>query len=97
MHLKGEDSKVFGYTAGCPRRDHERRYGPGRTTKGHSTACRQRIIDELMKTPEGLRRLQNADERLNRDLAEHVGSNAQEPQGHGGMLVLCPLVLLLRI
>ena len=37
-----------------------------------------------MKTPEGLRRVQNADERLNRDLAEHVDSNVQETHGHGG-------------
>ena len=37
-----------------------------------------------MKTLKELRRVQNADERLNRDLAENVESNSQEPQGHGG-------------
>ena len=69
MYLKGEDFKVFGYTVGFPRCDHERRYGPGRTTKGHSIARRQRTVDELMKTPEGQWKVHNADERLNRDLA----------------------------
>ena len=84
IYIKGEDIKAFGYTVGCPKCDHERRYGPGRTTKGHSDLCRRRIIDELMKTPEGLRRIQNADERLTRTLAEHVEAQAQGPQGHGG-------------
>ena len=27
MQLKGEDFKAFGYTVGCPRCHHERRYG----------------------------------------------------------------------
>ena len=93
IYIKGEDIKAFGYTVGCPKCDHERRYGPGRTTKGHSDLCRRRIIDELMKTPEGLRRIQNADERLTRTLAEHVEAQAQGPQDHGGgemQLEACP-------
>ena len=84
MYLKGEGFKPFGYTVGCPRCDHARRYCPGHTTKGHSIACRQRITDELMQTPEGLRRFQNEIERLNRDFAEHVEANAQDPTAMGG-------------
>ena len=33
--------------------DHERRYGLGRTTKGHSAACRARIVVESSKTLKG--------------------------------------------
>ena len=50
IHIKGEDLRVYGYTDSCPRCDHERRFGPGRTTKGHSDACRCRLIAELAKT-----------------------------------------------
>ena len=47
IYIKGEDLRVYGCTDSCPRCDHERRYGPGRTTKGHSDACRFRIVSEL--------------------------------------------------
>ena len=83
MYIKGEDLRVFGYTVGCARCDHERRYGPGRTTKGHSDACRQRIIAELSKTPEGLRRVSAADDRMVRTVAEHI-EEQQVPHAHGG-------------
>ena len=63
---------------------HERRYGPGRTTKGHSDACRSRIIVELSKTPEGQRRLEVADERINRSIAEQIEDQDRVPPVHGG-------------
>ena len=46
IYINGEDLRVYGYTGSCPRCDHERRCGPGRTTKGHSDACRSRIRAE---------------------------------------------------
>ena len=51
IYIKGEDIRVYGYPVGCPKCDHERRYGPGRTTNGHSDTCRVRIVAELAKTP----------------------------------------------
>ena len=72
IYIKGEDTRAFGFTIGCPKCDHDRRYGPGRTTKGHSNACRERIMGELMKTPEGLRRINAADERGIRNIAEQA-------------------------
>ena len=47
--IKGEDIRAVGYTEGCPKCDHERRYGPGRTTKGHSDVRRSRNVAELGK------------------------------------------------
>ena len=47
IYIKGENIRAYGYTQGCPGCDHERRYGPCRTTKGHSEACRIRIMGEL--------------------------------------------------
>ena len=84
IYIKGEDIRAFGYTEGCPRCDHERRYGPGRTTKGHSDACRSRIVAELSKTPEGQRRLEAADERVNRSIAEQIEDQDRVPPVHGG-------------
>ena len=72
IYIKGEDIRAYGNTERCPRCDHECRYGPGRTAKGHSDACRSRIVAELSKTPEGQRRLEVADERINRSFAEQI-------------------------
>ena len=55
IYIKGEDIKAYGLTKGCPKCDHEVRYGPGRTTKGHSDKCRERIIECLSQTEEGMR------------------------------------------
>ena len=82
LYIKGEDIRAFGYTVGCVKCDHDRRYGPGRTTKGHSDACRARIVEELSKTPEGQRRLSAADERVNRHITEANEESA--PHVHGG-------------
>ena len=82
LYIKAEDIRAYGHTVGCPRCDHDRRYGPGRTTKGHSNACRRRIIEALAQTPEGLRRVQDADERLNHQIADD--HEQQRPHGHGG-------------
>ena len=51
------DIEAFGYTVGCPRCDHERRYGPGRTGKPHSESCRDKFMKELEKTEVGRQRL----------------------------------------
>ena len=84
IYIKGEDLRVYGYTDSCPRCDHERRYGPGRTTKGHFDACRSTIVDETAKTAEGQRRLQAADERIHRSLAEQIEEQDRVPPVHGG-------------
>ena len=87
MYIKAEDFGAVGRTVGCPKCDYEARYGRGRTDKarptmGHSDACKARIIEELKKTPEGLRRVANAEERINRTIAEQIEN--QEPHGHWG-------------
>ena len=82
-YIMERDIRALGGTVGCPRCDSDRRYGPGRTTKGHSEACRERITNELMKTPEGQRRIAAAENRMNRSIAEHIEEHA-DPHGHGG-------------
>ena len=69
IYLKDADFKAFGFSDGCRKCDHARRYGPGRTTAPHSEQCRQRVMLELMKTPEGNARVNQA---LNRSIAEQI-------------------------
>ena len=70
VFIKATDIEQFGMTRGCPRCDHQLRYGPGRTTSQHSQACRARIMGEIAKTPLGRVRIANASERLDRTVAE---------------------------
>ena len=39
VYIKPEDLTKFGLTRGCPKSDHQIAYGPGRTSKPHSTKC----------------------------------------------------------
>ena len=69
-HLKASDFVEYGLTRGCPKCDHEISYGPGRTGKPHSQACKLRMIAELAKTPAGQARIAAASERLDRTVRE---------------------------
>ena len=50
VYIKPADIERFGLTRGCPKCDHELNYGPGRTSKGHSKVCRDRIMGEMSNT-----------------------------------------------
>ena len=45
-------------------------YGPGRTSKPHSQTCKNRILAEIAKTPEGQACIAQASDRLGRTVAE---------------------------
>ena len=70
VYIKARDLENHGYTSGCPRCEHEMKYGKGRTTLPHSERCRQRIMEELAKTDEGQRRIAEAGARLDRALVD---------------------------
>ena len=82
VYIKPADIKKHGLTRGCKKCDHERLYGPGRTSAGHSKLCRDRIINEMSKTPEGRIRIAAAAERLDFTVSE-LGQQhrADGPQG----------------
>ena len=69
-YLKASDFAQWGLTRGCPKCDHEIEYGPGRTSRPHSQACKNRIVSELAKTAEGQARIAAANERLDRATRE---------------------------
>ena len=72
LYIKASDVEAFGYTEGCPKCDHDLKYGFGRTTKGHSNACRTRITKELAKTDSGRQRIAAASGRLDNFLSDYV-------------------------
>ena len=44
VYITPKDLEKFGLTRGCRKCDHERTYGPGRTSAAHSKICRDRIM-----------------------------------------------------
>ena len=44
VYIKPKDLERYGLTRGCKKCDHERNYGPGRTSAAHSKICRDRIM-----------------------------------------------------
>ena len=70
VYIKAKDIEQYGYTSGCPKCEHEMKYGKGRTTVPHSERCRQHIMAELAKTEAGQRRIEDATVRLDRALGE---------------------------
>ena len=82
VYIKPSDIESNGLTRGCPKCDHELTYGPGRTYKGHSKVCRDRVMGELAKTVEGRIRIAAAAAHMDQTLAE-LGQQhrADLPQG----------------
>ena len=85
IYLRGADFTMAGFTDGCPRYDHARRYDPGRTTRPHSEECRARVIGELAKTPEGLARINKATTRAEETIAQEL--EHQDRPAHGEIVV----------
>ena len=82
VYIKPKDLERYGLTRGYKKCDHERAYGPGRTSAAQSKVCRGRIMKELAKTEEGQARLAAAAVRLDMTVSE-LGQQhrADVPQG----------------
>ena len=88
VYIKPKDIERYGLTRGCKKCDHERTYGPGRTSAPHSKICRDRIMKELAKTDEGQARIAAAATRLDMTVSE-LGQRhrADVPQGESERVV----------
>ena len=92
LAMKQADFDAYGHTQGCARCEHDIRYGYGRTARGHSEACRQRIMGELAKTDSGQMRIAAATNRMDRHLAEVVEKSDKQSGGRcaaGGEVCSC--------
>ena len=82
VYIKPKDLERYGLTRGCNKCDHERNYGPGRTSAAHFNICRDRIMKELAKTNEGHARIAAAAVRLDMTVSEPGQRHcADVPQG----------------
>ena len=86
LYIKKSDLDAYGFTQGCRRCDHDLAYGYGRSSMGHSDACRNRIMKRLAETAAGRMRIEACTERMDRHLADVVeradrGQNPVSRQG----------------
>ncbi len=73
----------FGYTEGCPKCEHSRRYGwgSGNVNYSHDTACRTRIEEALARTEKGKKRIAEWELRRDQWLAEQVEKGDVQAKG----------------
>ena len=64
--------RKYGLTDGCPQCDHIKAFNESKNGLGHTEKCRERIINDMAKTPEGVARIRDTEVRINRGLAEAV-------------------------
>ena len=73
-YLSKEDFRNFGFTEGC---DGCSRLAAGMASRPHTNKCRGRMKEEMKKTPEGRRRLEEADRKIH----EYLESRLMEDHG----------------
>ena len=87
VYIKPADIAQYGYISGCPKCEHEMKYGAGRSSAPHSEKCRQRIMEDLAKTDEGQARIARASARLDiaaRELGEPLREDVEhQPAAQG--------------
>jgi len=69
VYLKKKDFIKPGYTPGC---EGCVRIRDNRERRAHTSACIERMKEELMKTEEGKERLRKAEERINEDIGRAI-------------------------
>ena len=73
-----------GFSAGCPQCEHNELHQKSRGGVTHSDGCRQRMMDALMGTPHGRRRLERYESRVDQAIAdrgpEHVWTAGSGPR-----------------
>ena len=72
FRIADADLRKHGYTDGCVQCNFIQRYGKTKPGAQHNETCRNRIIDEISKTPDGEARLSAHSARVDRYLAEHL-------------------------
>ena len=74
IYLSKEDFKTFGFTEGC---EGCSRLSAGMAPRPHSSKCRSRMKVEMRSTPDGRKRLEEADRKIH----EYLESKLVEEHG----------------
>ena len=80
--IRKADFEKMGYTKGCEGCRHTQAGMKG-THRGHSEECRKRIEEELRKTPEGKRRIEEAQDRFTAHEERQMEAEQQDTSGGG--------------
>ena len=72
FRINYQDLVTHGFTDGCPQCEHNARHQTGKKGTTHTQACRQRMLDALMSTPEGRVRLEAFEERVDHAMADRI-------------------------
>ena len=78
------DLQKYGYTEGCQQCEYNEKYGRSKGGLQHGEPCRQRILDELTKTPEGQARLDSYEEKVDRAIADRIEAEDKAAASAGG-------------
>ena len=72
FRISDMDLRRHGFTDGCVQCSHIQRYGKTKAGVQHTEVCRNRIIGEIGKTPDGEMRISAHEARIDRYMAEHL-------------------------
>ena len=76
------DLLKHGFTDGCPQCSHNSVHNKSKAGLSHTQACRKRLLEALMDTPEGRVRLEAYEERVDQAIADRIEASdkREEPQ-----------------
>lgn len=84
FRIEYTDLPAHGFTGNCAKCDEFIKYGPGNSTSNHTDACRTRIARELATTEERRGRLERAEMRLNKALADDTENHDRKARTTDG-------------
>ena len=64
--------RQFGTTDDCPQCEHVRQFNETKNGLAHTEKCRKRLVEALEQTEEGMTKLANTEERINRGVAREI-------------------------
>ena len=75
------DLVKHGFTDGCPQCAYNAAHKKSKAGVSHTTACRKRMLEALMDTPEGRARLEAYEEKVDQAIADRIeASEAPQPR-----------------
>ena len=64
--------KEYKLTEGCPQCEHVKSFGESKPGLAHTEACRKRILEAMVRSPEGRFRVERHEERIDGAIAERI-------------------------
>ena len=72
MRINKKDLEAHGYDGNCAQCKHILQYGKPQRGQTHTAHCRKRLVEAVSKTESGQRRIEQNEERINRQMSEQL-------------------------